>query len=47
LRPETSLLDLERALSKGAVSTQDMALEAMTRFNTFDIMGSGYIDARK
>jgi hypothetical protein len=47
LRPETSLSDLERALSEGAVSAQDMALKAVARFNTFDKMGSGYIGARK
>jgi len=40
-------LDLERALSEGVVSTQDMALKAVARFNTFDIMGFGYIGARK
>jgi hypothetical protein len=47
LRPETSLLYLERALSGGAVSAQDMALKVVARFNTFDIMGSGYIGAKK
>jgi hypothetical protein len=47
LRPETSLSDLERALSGGTVSAWDMDLKAVARFNTFDIMGSGYIGARK
>jgi hypothetical protein len=45
LRPETSLSDLERALSEGAVSAWDMAVSAVDRFNTFDIMGYGYIEA--
>jgi len=40
-------LDLERALSGGAISMQDMGLKVVARFNTFDIMGSGYIGARK
>jgi hypothetical protein len=47
LRPETSLLDLERDFSRGVVSTQDMDLKPVARFNTFDIMGFGYIGARK
>jgi hypothetical protein len=40
-------LDLERAISEGAVFAQDMALKAEARFNTFDIMGSIYIGARR
>jgi hypothetical protein len=47
LRPETSLSDLERDLSRGSVSTWDLALKAVARFNTFDIVGFGYIGARK
>jgi hypothetical protein len=47
LRPETSLSDLERALSRGAIFAQDMAFKIVARFNTFDIMVSGYIGARK
>jgi hypothetical protein len=40
-------LDLERALSRGVVFARDMALKVVARFNTFDIMGSGYIGTRK
>jgi hypothetical protein len=40
-------LDLKRALLGGTVSMQDLALKAVARFNTFDIVGSGYIGARK
>jgi hypothetical protein len=40
-------LDLERALSEGRVSAQDIALKAVARFNTFDKMRSSYIGARK
>jgi hypothetical protein len=47
LRPKTSLSDLERALSRGVISMRDMALKTMAIFNTFDIMGYGYIGARK
>jgi hypothetical protein len=47
LRPENILLDLERDLSRGVISAQDMDLKTMERFNTFDIMGSGYIGSRK
>jgi hypothetical protein len=47
LRPETSLSDLERALSGSAVSARDMDLKIVVGFNTFDIMGYGYIGARK
>jgi hypothetical protein len=47
LRLKTSLSDIERTLSKGAVSAQDMDLKAVARFNTFDKTGSGYIGAIK
>jgi hypothetical protein len=47
LRLETRLSDLERDLSKGVVSTQDMAVSIVDRFDTFDIMSSGYIGARR
>jgi hypothetical protein len=47
LRPENSLSYLERALSEGTLSAWDMALKTMARFNTSDLMGSGYIGARK
>jgi hypothetical protein len=47
LRPETSLSDLERALSGDTVSARDMALKLLARFNTLEIMGSGYIGARE
>jgi hypothetical protein len=47
LRPKNSLSDLERDLLEGMVSTHDMALKSVARFNTFDKMGFGYIDARK
>jgi hypothetical protein len=43
LRPETSLSDPERSLSRGAVFAWDMAFKVVARFNTFDIMVSGYI----
>jgi hypothetical protein len=38
---------MERDLSEGSVSTQDMSLKEVARFNTFDKTGSGYIGARK
>jgi hypothetical protein len=40
-------LDLERALSGDTISTRDMALKMLARFNTFEIMGSGHIGARE
>jgi hypothetical protein len=47
MRPETRLSDMERDLSGDVISTRDMDLKAVARFNTFDIMGSGYIVTRK
>jgi hypothetical protein len=45
LRPKTSLSDLERALWEGAISMKNVALKAVSRFNTFDKMSYGYIGA--
>jgi hypothetical protein len=47
LRPEASLSYLKRALSSSAISVWDMDFKVVARFNTFDIMVSGYIGARK
>jgi hypothetical protein len=32
---------------EGAISERDMAFRAVARFNTFGMMGFGYIGARK
>jgi hypothetical protein len=37
----------EGSLRSGAVSTWDMTLKTMARFNTYDEMCSGYIGARR
>jgi hypothetical protein len=38
---------MERALSGDTVSARDMAFKVVARFNTFNIMVSGYIGTRK
>jgi hypothetical protein len=47
VRSENSLSNLERALLGDFVSTQDMDLKLLARFNTFEIMGFGYIGKRE